>query len=112
MNQPKTSKAEATARPWRLTEGKDGRIFIHVSEKCDDMTTIAEMQEAPFGQVDSQGASDAALIVKSVNEHDALCAVAEATRMAWSLGQIVGGSKLAVDTALSALAALRAKDGK
>lgn len=54
-----------TPGPWKVTEGKDGRAFIHVSDKCDDLTTIAEIQQAPFGGVDTEGLTNACLIASS-----------------------------------------------
>lgn len=68
------STDNATARPWKF-EGVDSReIFSSESGR-----TIAKV-DFQFGRQDEIGRANAALIVRAVNEYEALVAVAEAAK--------------------------------
>lgn len=106
MNTTQTNKA--TARPW-TNDPLQPTIWAN-----DGETQVAKISDLPWINGKSDWITEqanAALIVRAVNEHDALCAVADAAKTA--LDELSDGRGLSqfngahLQSALSTLAAIR-----
>ena len=95
--QTKPEQDQATARPWRVEVGRyanTGQFFIEGNGIDNSYKThIAQMGRAFDKNGNDQRESNAALIVKAVNEYDVLNAVAEDMNQALTMLEAVVASE-------------------